>query len=119
MSTMTSPSSRSRCRPMSGSVRVRRSHPTTSRLVAERLDEADGGVEELHQQVPDAGARALGRGSEAVRVLYQPEAQEQDDEKANAFLQHAVHRLLLCPGEGCGRRNARTTPLFYQNRDPG
>src|SRR5680860_419158 len=160
MSTMTSPSSRSRCRPMSGSVRVRRRHRTATSaphpkfaaslappartslrwrrskdawsafapppcdartgsttyladfargtLVAQGLEEADDAVEQLHEEIPEGGPGVLGTLSESVRILHEPEAQEQDDEKGHALLQHAVHRLLLVSGEGCGRRNART-----------
>src|SRR3954451_3931721 len=108
-STMSSSSSRSSRSPMCGSVSQRQTEPM-ARLGAERLEEADDAVEELDQQVPDGGAGLLGARSEAVGILHQPEAEEQDQEEDDRLLQGACHRVLLGSGEGWCAPSSRTHP---------
>src|SRR5690349_11382798 len=86
-STTSSSSSRSSRSPMCGSVSQCQTEPMTGGLAAERLEEADDAVAELHEELPDGGARLLRALAEAVGVLHQPEAQEEDYEEDHRLLQ--------------------------------
>ena len=52
----------------------------------------------------------LALSAEAVRILHQPEAEEQDDEEDDTLLQHAGHRVLLASGEGWSTPKLTRTP---------
>src|SRR5687767_2738847 len=97
---MSSPSSRSRCRLMSGSVKVLLNHPTGVTSVDHRREELAQAREQRGEHVPHGASRVLKAVGQPVRVLHEPEADEQDDEESYTLLQRAVHVYSLGPEEG-------------------
>src|SRR3546814_3977080 len=111
-STITSPSSRSRCLRMLGSDRVL----VNPMAVLEQLvDEVDRRVEELSGQPPALARAGAGDVRQPTGVLEHPETEEQHDDGEHALL--GVH--LNSPSSvWCGQGAARTNCCrVFSNKD--